>query len=113
MPLQSVLTLAAPGETRSDFLRLRTLILLRWTGPIGRHALQPDWMGNAAALLVVFVLVYVLLRVVFAAIAMLAPSRAARRAIAFPIPRDAPVISATFPSRRSSIGRRLSMRRGR
>jgi membrane protein required for colicin V production len=44
------------------------LILLRWTGPIGRHALQPDWMGNAAALLVIFVLVYVLLRVIFAAI---------------------------------------------
>lgn len=36
MPLHSVLTLAAPGETRSDFLRLRTLILLRWAAIAGQ-----------------------------------------------------------------------------
>lgn len=36
MTLQSALTLAAPGETRSDFLRLRTLILLRWAAILGQ-----------------------------------------------------------------------------
>ena len=44
------------------------LILLRYTGPIARHALQPDWIGNIAALLVVFVLAYIVLRVTAGAI---------------------------------------------
>lgn len=39
------------------------LLLLRFTGPIARSALHPDWIGNAAALLVVFVIIYVLIRV--------------------------------------------------
>jgi membrane protein required for colicin V production len=38
------------------------LLLLRWTGPIARQALHPDWIGNAVALLAVFVLVYVAIR---------------------------------------------------
>ena len=39
---------------------------------------------------------------VFAAIATLAPSRAARNAIAKPIPRDPPVIKIRFPARFTS-----------
>lgn len=39
------------------------LFLLRYTGPIARHALHPDWIGNFVALLTVFVLAYIVLRV--------------------------------------------------
>jgi len=36
---------------------------LRFTGPIARQAIEPDWAGNAAAILVVFVACYILVRV--------------------------------------------------
>lgn len=36
---------------------------LRWTGPIGREAIAPDWGGTVLAGLVVFVLVYAALRI--------------------------------------------------
>src|SRR5580704_7131467 len=45
---------------------------------------------------------------VFAAIAMLAPSRAARRAIASPMPRLAPVMNSVLPERLMGIGASLS-----
>ncbi|WP_374570113.1 CvpA family protein [Phenylobacterium sp.] len=35
---------------------------LRYTGPIARHAIHPDWMGNVGAMLAVFVVVYIVLR---------------------------------------------------
>src|SRR5215472_2652896 len=40
---------------------------------------------------------------VFAAIAILAPSRAARSAIASPMPRDAPVMNSVFPASDTSV----------
>ena len=42
---------------------------------------------------------YGLISAVYAAIAIDAPSRAARNAIARPIPRDPPVINSRFPDR--------------
>jgi membrane protein required for colicin V production len=45
-----------------------SLVLLRFTGPIARSALHPDWIGNAAALLVVFVIIYVIIRVIASAV---------------------------------------------
>lgn len=36
---------------------------LRWTGPIGREAIDPEWLGTVVAGLVVFVLVYATLRI--------------------------------------------------
>lgn len=40
-----------------------SLLGLRFTGPLGRQALDPDWAGTAAAVLVVFVAAYILIRV--------------------------------------------------
>ncbi len=37
---------------------------LRYTGPIARQALEPDWTANVAAVLITFVVVYVVLRLV-------------------------------------------------
>lgn len=39
---------------------------LRYVGPLARAALHPAWLGNVAALLVVFLVVYVILRVISA-----------------------------------------------
>ena len=39
------------------------MFLLRWTGPIARHALHPFWLGNLAAILIVFIAVYAVFRV--------------------------------------------------
>ena len=58
------------GATR-EMVRALSFILgaivaiygLRWTGPIGRHAIDPDWAGTVLAGLVVFVLVYATLRI--------------------------------------------------
>ena len=36
---------------------------LRWTGSIGREAIDPEWLGTVVAGLVVFVLVYATLRI--------------------------------------------------
>lgn len=44
------------------------IFALRLTGPIARHALHPAWLGNLAAVLLVFGAVYVVLRVLAAAI---------------------------------------------
>lgn len=43
---------------------------------------------------------------VFAAITMFAPSFAALKAIAFPIPRDPPVINKVFPFKDMLVGAR-------
>ena len=37
---------------------------LRFSGPILRHAVHPDWAGNVAAVLLVFVVVYIALRLI-------------------------------------------------
>lgn len=37
---------------------------LRYTGPLARQAIDPDWTANVAAILVVFVVVYIALRLV-------------------------------------------------
>ena len=44
------------------------LFALRFTGPLARDALDPDWLGNVAAIGIVFVIAYVALRVVAGAI---------------------------------------------
>lgn len=44
------------------------LFALRFTGPLARDALDPDWLGNVAAIGIIFVLAYVALRVVAGAI---------------------------------------------
>jgi membrane protein required for colicin V production len=44
------------------------LFALRYTGPIARHAIHTPWLANIAAILIVFVAVYVLLRIIAAAI---------------------------------------------
>ncbi|UTP37922.1 CvpA family protein [Phenylobacterium sp. LH3H17] len=36
---------------------------LRWSGPIGRNLIDPDWLGTVSAGLVVFVAIYGLLRI--------------------------------------------------
>lgn len=41
---------------------------LRYTGPIARHAIATPWIANIAAILIVFVAVYILLRVLAAAL---------------------------------------------
>lgn len=40
------------------------MLALRFTGPIARHALHPLWLANLGAILIVFVAVYLLLRVI-------------------------------------------------
>ena len=42
---------------------MAAIFLLRFTGPIARGALDPDWIGTAVAILLVFLAVYILLRV--------------------------------------------------
>jgi membrane protein required for colicin V production len=39
------------------------LLALRFTGPVARAAVHPSWAANAAALLIVFLAVYILVRV--------------------------------------------------
>jgi membrane protein required for colicin V production len=41
---------------------------LRFTGPIARHAIHTAWLANITAILVVFVFVYILLRVMASAL---------------------------------------------
>ena len=41
-----------------------SLLSLRFTGPLARNAIDPDWAALAAAILIVFAIVYVGLRVV-------------------------------------------------
>jgi membrane protein required for colicin V production len=42
---------------------LAAVFALRFTGPIARDAINPSWAGNAVAILLVFLIVYILLRV--------------------------------------------------
>jgi membrane protein required for colicin V production len=44
------------------------LYAVRFTGPIARHLLHPAWLANTLAILAVFILVYVCIRVVGAAV---------------------------------------------
>ena len=36
---------------------------LRWTGPIGRQLIDPDWAGAVAAVAIVFIVIYATLRI--------------------------------------------------
>ena len=47
---------------------LAAVFALRFTGPIARDAINPSWAGNAVAILIVFLIVYILLRVLGASI---------------------------------------------
>ncbi|HEX8570729.1 MAG TPA: CvpA family protein [Caulobacteraceae bacterium] len=47
---------------------LAAVFALRFTGPIARDAINPSWAGNAVAILIVFLIVYILLRVLGATI---------------------------------------------
>jgi membrane protein required for colicin V production len=47
---------------------LVAVFALRFTGPIARAAIDPEWAGNAVAILIVFLAVYILLRVVGASL---------------------------------------------
>lgn len=44
------------------------MFALRFTGPLARHALHPAWLANLAAILVVLVALYLVLRVLASAI---------------------------------------------
>ena len=44
------------------------LFALRFSGPIARHAIHTPWLANVAAILIVFVAVYILLRVAASAL---------------------------------------------
>ena len=43
---------------------LAAVFALRFTGPLARDAIDPDWAGNAVAITLVFLAVYILLRVI-------------------------------------------------
>lgn len=47
---------------------LAAVFALRFTGPIARAAINPEWAGNAVAILIVFLAVYILLRVLGASL---------------------------------------------
>ena len=47
---------------------MAAVVLLRFTGPIARGAIDPEWAGTAVAILIVFLAVYILLRVVGASL---------------------------------------------
>jgi membrane protein required for colicin V production len=42
---------------------LVAVVLLRFTGPLFRHVVHPDWLASALALLVIFLAVYIVLRI--------------------------------------------------
>lgn len=47
---------------------LAAIFGLRFTGPVARGAIDPDWLGSIVAVLAVFVLVYILVRVAAGAV---------------------------------------------
>ena len=47
---------------------MAAVFLLRFTGPIARSAIDPDWAGNGVAIMLVFLAVYILLRVAGASV---------------------------------------------
>jgi membrane protein required for colicin V production len=51
------------------FAAMAAMFGLRYAGPIGRAAIDPDWAGNVAAVVVVFLVVYIVLRLLGAAVA--------------------------------------------
>ena len=44
------------------------ILALRFTGPVARAAVHPSWAANAAALLIVFLAIYILVRVLAASV---------------------------------------------
>ena len=50
------------------FAAMAAMFGLRYTGPIGRAAIDPDWAGNVAAVVVVFLVAYIVLRLLGAAV---------------------------------------------
>jgi len=70
VPLVSALVGWIRGGTREIatvlafvFAAVIALFALRFSGPIARHAIHTVWLANIAAILIVFVAVYILLRV--------------------------------------------------
>jgi len=47
---------------------LIAIFALRFVGPIFRHAIHPDWLGNTAAIVVIFIAAYILIRTLGAAL---------------------------------------------
>lgn len=47
---------------------LAAVFAVRFTGPIARDAVNPPWAGNAVAMIIVFLAVYILLRVLGASL---------------------------------------------
>ena len=41
---------------------LISVFALRFVGPIFRHAIHPDWLGNALAIVVIFIAAYIVIR---------------------------------------------------
>jgi membrane protein required for colicin V production len=41
---------------------LISVFALRFSGPLFRHSVHPDWLGNALAIVVVFVVAYIIIR---------------------------------------------------
>ena len=58
----------AAGVVALALAAVAAMVALRVTGPVARHALHPVWLANFAAILIVFVAVYVFLRVLAAAV---------------------------------------------
>jgi membrane protein required for colicin V production len=42
---------------------LLAVVLLRFTGPLFRHVVHPDWLASTLALIVIFLAVYIVLRI--------------------------------------------------
>jgi membrane protein required for colicin V production len=47
---------------------LISVFALRFSGPVFRHAIQPDWLGNALAIIVVFIVAYIVVRLLGSAL---------------------------------------------
>src|SRR5215212_7752416 len=43
---------------------LIAVVLLRFTAPLFRHVIHPDWLASTAALIVIFLAAYIALRVI-------------------------------------------------
>jgi membrane protein required for colicin V production len=47
---------------------ITAVFALRFTGPLARHAIHTEWLANTAAILFVFILTYIVLRLIGAAL---------------------------------------------
>lgn len=47
---------------------LISVFALRFSGPVFRHAVHPDWLGNALAIIVVFIAAYIVVRLIGSAL---------------------------------------------